>query len=140
MKYRYRLVSQDPTLNDASQWDDSGLTAGTMAIASNTMTLTTMTGSVVNASPIAAVVGAEYDFTITCGAFSANGGASTITYGGVELWDETDADGTVTGTFTATATGALEIENLTTAETFTFTELTIRRKMRQIGGGKGMFK
>jgi hypothetical protein len=141
VRYRYVDVCGDSSLNDASEWDTSGVTAGTVVITPSDaipLVATGFQGIVVPAHSVLPVIGQYYKYRIVYG--SGGAGAATLKFGqAAALWDDPGSDGAVEGEFQATSAQPLEIENLGAASTFTMTLILIQlRRPKFGGGGSGM--
>jgi hypothetical protein len=116
---RYNMV------DSISSWTvdgDGDLTGGVM-----TVTSSNGSSALTSASSVLPVIGDKYEYTLVISSF----GAATqviISYGGVEMWDETMTSGTYTGTLTTTSGVGLVVDvDVATTSDFVLDSILIKR-------------
>jgi uncharacterized transporter YbjL len=112
-------------VDSISSWTvdgDGDLTGGVM-----TVTSSNGSSALTSASSVLPVIGDKYEYTLVISSF----GAATqviISYGGVEMWDETMTSGTYTGTLTTTSGVGLVVDvDVATTSDFVLDSILIKR-------------
>ena len=101
---------------------DGDLTGGVFTVPS-----TSGSSALTSASSVLPVVGDQYKYTMVVSSF----GAATqiiVSYGGVEIFDETGSAGTITGTLTTTSSAGLVVDvDVATTSDFVIDSIVIER-------------
>ena len=102
---------------------------GDGSVAGGVLTVPSTSGSsaLTSASSVLPVIGDMYEYTLVISSFGAATQA-VISYGGVEIWDETETSGTYTGTLTTTTAAGLVVDiDVETTSDFVLDSIVIKR-------------